>query len=301
MGKYNFKFYLKKNLIGFVVGAIVFSGIGVYAAITFPSNEVSYDNKASGLKSTNVKDAIDELYSACTSKTAAEEIIENAGLEKDPYECRYFFIGSNPNNYITFNGEKAGWRIISAECDGTIKIMKNNSIGENFWSTAGGVSWARPASLNTYLNSTYYSNLTSIAQNQIVSHDWSIGGVDELGKDLGNTVNLENKEKWNGKVSLPTASEYVRTISDESCRTMYQIFIYSNCGNTTWMNNDTDWWTLSSRSGLAYYVIYVFNYGGLSYYNVNSASFNVRPTVYLSSKVKITGGTGTKSDPYTIQ
>ena len=70
MEKHNFKFYLKKNLIGFAVGAIVFSIVGVTAAITFPSNEVTYDNQTSNLKSNNVQGAIDELYYTCSDNSA---------------------------------------------------------------------------------------------------------------------------------------------------------------------------------------------------------------------------------------
>ena len=39
--------------------------------------------------------------------------------------------GPNPNNYVTFNNEEAGWRIISINSDGTIKIMRTESIGTN--------------------------------------------------------------------------------------------------------------------------------------------------------------------------
>lgn len=95
----------------------------MYAETYFPSKDTTYDNTTSGLKSENVQDTIDELYGVCFP-SAGDQIIEDGSLEKDPYECRYFFTGANPNNYITFNGETAGWRIISVECDGTIKIMK---------------------------------------------------------------------------------------------------------------------------------------------------------------------------------
>jgi len=53
------------------------------------------------------------------------------GLYKDTLEeGRCIYRGSNPNNYITFNGEDAGWRIVSIENDGTMKIMKRVSIGD---------------------------------------------------------------------------------------------------------------------------------------------------------------------------
>ena len=71
----NKKYYIKKNLISFIIGLIIFGGVGAYAAITFPSNEVTYDNTDSGLSSTNVKGAIDELYNTCTALSPGEQII----------------------------------------------------------------------------------------------------------------------------------------------------------------------------------------------------------------------------------
>ena len=99
---------VKSKLFYFSLGVIACSVVGVAAATYFPSNDVTYDNTESGLTSTNVQGAIDELYTECTKEpTAGETIIEDAGLEKDPYECRYFFTGANPNNYINFNNEIA--------------------------------------------------------------------------------------------------------------------------------------------------------------------------------------------------
>ena len=54
---------IKKNykiVAGIIIGGII-SGVGVYAATTISSSNISYDNKASGLTSTNLKGAIDEL------------------------------------------------------------------------------------------------------------------------------------------------------------------------------------------------------------------------------------------------
>ena len=42
----------------------------------------------------------------------------------------YRYIGSNPNNYIIFNGET--WRIIGV-FDGKIKIIRQDSLGELYW------------------------------------------------------------------------------------------------------------------------------------------------------------------------
>ena len=194
------KEFLKKYLIGFIFGFVSVGIVAVYAETYFLSNDVTYDNSLSGLSSTNVQEAIDELYGVCFPPKAGNQIIEDAGLEKDPYECRYFFTGSNPNNYVTFNDEQAGWRIISVECDGTIKIMKDTSIGSELWDSSGSTDWSRPATLNTYLNEDYYNDeLTATAQSQIVAKDFSIGTVIFGNNNLATQINDENSKKWNGK------------------------------------------------------------------------------------------------------
>ena len=294
-------------LPGFLTGLIICGTISVIAATYFPSNDVTYDNSESGLSSTNVQGAIDELYGVCTADPpAGETIIENAGLEKDPYECRYFFTGANPNNYITFNNEKAGWRIISVECDGTIKIMRVNSIGNQAWNTIGRVlnNWALPAELNTYLNGTYYNGLDTTAQRQVVSKDFSIGvvSVDETSTDLNYTITTENSKKWNGKVALATVSEYLRSNSRKSsCGTLIlNNDNYSSCRNTTWMYINDDWWTLSPYSGNEFASFHV-NLNGTVYFNIDvGSSLAVRPALYLSSEIKLSGS-GTQSNPYIIE
>ena len=144
------KEFMKKYLIGFILGILTVGIIKVSAETFFPSNQVTYDNTESGLSSNDVQGAIDELYNTCfPPKSAGETIIENAGLEKDPYECRYFFKGANSNNYVTFNNQPSSWRILSVECDGRIKIASGQS--SNVWDTSSNNNWDRPSTLNTYL------------------------------------------------------------------------------------------------------------------------------------------------------
>ena len=166
------KKFSKKYLIGFFIGLILFTVVGVSAATYFPSNQTTYNNGTTGMSATNVQEAIDELYNTCFPPKAGDTILDNVdivtsgdGLYEDEYEDgKYTYKGANPNNYITFNDEKAGWRIVSINSDGTIKIMRSVSIGKIAWDTSNSNNWNRPASLNTYLNSTYYNSLTSVAQ-----------------------------------------------------------------------------------------------------------------------------------------
>ena len=64
--------------------------------------------------------------------------------------------------------------------------------------------------------------------------------------------------------------------------------------------NNTYYWTLTPYSS---FNVRFVNYNGY-YYNGDSPSsysYGVRPSVNLKTNVVITGGTGTKSDPFTIE
>ena len=64
-------------------------------------------------------------------------------------------------------------------------------------------------------------------------------------------------------------------------------------------SNNTTYWTLTPYSSLD--VRYVHDIGYNSYFSPSSNSNGVRPSVNLKSNVVITGGTGTKSNPFQIE
>ena len=76
--------FFKKNILGIIIGGVIFGSLGVCAATYFPSNNVTYENKNSGLKSTDVQGAIDELYTACselaTPPTLGDTILEDVPI-----------------------------------------------------------------------------------------------------------------------------------------------------------------------------------------------------------------------------
>ena len=83
------KEYIKTNIIGFIIAGIIVSGVVVYAAVTFPSNEVSYSNSTSGLNSTNVQGAIDELYKDCKKSLGANLCSQALNNDLDFYLTRH--------------------------------------------------------------------------------------------------------------------------------------------------------------------------------------------------------------------
>ena len=304
----NLKKFLNNKIFIFILGGLVFGTIGVSAATYFNSKDVTYDNKTSGLNATNVQTAIDELYNTCfppftIGGRPVEIVTTGDGLYKDEYEDRYFYRGTNPNNYITFNNET--WRIISIEYDGAIKIMRNESIGNRAWDSSYSNNWTRPADLNTYLNGTYYNELNSTAQNQIVAKDWSIGAVTYDNNDLADQINNENESIWRGKVALITVSEYLRSNSNKSSCGTFSLNNdnYSSCKNSSWMYIYNDWYLLSPYTyGNSYTdVFYLRSDGLISTSYAGNTYASIYPAVYLSYKVQITGGDGSQSNPYLIK
>ena len=295
------KFYLRKNLFAFIIAVFLFGSISVFAVTYFPSSSSTYDPSVSGLNSTNVQDALDELYNVCQTITS-EDLID--GLEKDPYECRYFFTGANPNNYITFNEEKAGWRIISVECDGTIKIMRRESIITRTWgvdSVFANSNWA-DSPLQTYLNETYYKQIVYSSRKYIESSQFSIGAIQQ-NNNLQNQITNENKTTWNGYIALPTLSEYIRVSANNSL--CGSIELYNNnrekCNQTNWMKpKKVDYWyTLTPDRDLNNTEVYMIHNEYIDTISVRWAE-SAYPVLYLSSDLKLSG-TGTQSDPYTIK
>ena len=301
-------------LPGFITGILFVGTISVIAATYFPSNDVTYDNTNSGLSSTNVQGAIDELYNVCFPPTTGDGVLDNTdivtsgdGLYEDEYEDgKYTYKGANPNNYVTFNNETAGWRIISINSDGTIKIMRDGDINTSYnlaWDIYNSTNWNRPATLNTYLNSTYYNSLTSTAQSQIVTATYYAGAVTD-NNDMQDQISDEKGTTSNVNVALPTLSEYIRANSNkEQCGTSsLNNSNYNTCKNSDWMYNFNLrlWWTLSSHSSYSTMVFIVGSTGNVSYDNAGNTINAIRPTVTLSSSVQITGGDGSQSNPFTL-
>ncbi len=228
-----------------------------------------------------------------------EVVSSGDGLYEDEYEeGRYIYKGADPDNYITFSGET--WRIISVENDGTIKIMRSESIGNRAWDSSNSNNWARPATLNTYLNEEYLPTLSD--SDKVVSHNFSIGTVTYNNEDLATQINNEDEILWNGKVGLITVSEYLRANPN-----------VGQCGNLSLNNTNseicatTNW--ITPPNGYLWLISFTlrgnsFNYrlqndGWVGDSSHSNASNGIAPALYLSSDIALSGA-GTQSDPYQI-
>ena len=238
------------------------------------------------------------------------------GATEDITEYRYR--GKDPKNYVTFNNET--WRILGVfpTDDGTgkienrIKLIKDQSIGNKYWDTGNSNNWARSATLNTELNTTYLNNLSPTAQSMIGNTKYYLGGYNnslQIPKDVmyqyerkingGTYYNGSNPNNWVGKLSLMYASDYGYAVSDECTQTLYN---YNNatCKNNNWLFKGNNEWILPQNASFRYSVFFV-NFEGLVGHNiVYNDKYAVRPVLYLKPDVKIIVGHGTSTDPYVL-
>lgn len=178
-----------------------------------------------------------------------------------------FYKGSNPDNYIIFNNEI--WRILSAEADKTIKIIKNESIDNMSWDMSGSSYWSKPSDLNSYLN---------------------------------NEKQIQTKEK----IGLISATEYIRTNSNNiSCGNFtLNEANFSECINTNWvysMAQESKFWTISVAeylNGPSARAISINSFGMLEEI-LSEKTYSIFPVTYLSSEITLSGN-GTEQTPYTI-
>jgi len=208
-----------------------------------------------------------------------------------------------------------------------VKIIKNVSIGELSWdkSTNNGSfginEWSQ-ADLKILLNEGDYYNrlnkysstgLTSEAKTLIGDAKWYLGAHTTnsvttsamyeyergtaSGKQCSGTSfcndTVTRTTSWVGSIGLMYPSDYGYAANMTSCSGINLSNYNTSCKSTDWLFNGGYQWTLSpdADSTGAYNVFYVFSSG---YLNSSKANDNrvVRPVTYLSSDIKIIGGTG---------
>ena len=240
----------------------------------------------------------------------------------------YRYIGSNPNNYVTFNNEL--WRIIGVFSvdDGTgnveerLKLIKDESIGNMAWDSNNTNDWPK-ATLNTNLNNgDYWTNsLTSDAKNMIGDTVWYLGGSSTYGdvtasmfyeRERGTTVYRGRSTSWTGKVGLMYPSDYGYATSggsttDRNACLNKKLYSwdrrsYSDCKNNDWLYESSSYQQRTTITPLASSSSHVFFLGDAGFVgSVNAgATYGVRPVVFLKSSIKIVDGDGSSSNPYIL-
>ena len=239
-------------------------------------------------------------------------------------EYRYRGGDSVVNNYVSFNNET--WRIIgviptedtNGNVENRIKIVNVNLTTNRKWDDNGINDWTT-ATLNTYLNNTYYNTLSNTAKNMIGTTKYYLTSGTSTQVTIDNFWQNERKKDTtmeeyhfsrnqimqadtNKKIALMYASDYGYAASKKCLQQLYAYKDDSNCiTENNWMDKSQMTWTIVPSPSDHQKTWVIVPDGSTIPGNADYGEFAVLPVLTLSSNVKISSGSGTSSDPYQLQ
>ena len=231
------------------------------------------------------------------------KIVSGEGTEDNPYRLE----GDNDSNltgeklntrssgeYIQFGaGENNLYRIVSHETEGLTKIVSAEPLkvsGQYKKLALGNMNYSATTTMGLFLNGEYLNNyLTEENRNMIEENTtWYIGMIDNgdnyrLGKytDINMTELVPNRVTV--KVGLLRTGELMSG-QFESSKTLRE-------------GPSSTYWTLTQYNATTMRRV---NYLGYGSHGFHSEAYDIRPTLNLKSNVIITGGDGTKNNPFTL-
>ena len=154
-------------------------------------------------------------------------------------------------------------------------------------------SVSKDSEMLTYLNQKYTNN------KHVVNGIWNIGGT-TVDSNLKTQIKSINQFKWEGKAGLITISDYLKANAGKKCNSINNVNSnYTECSQNNWLYIPNEkWWTLTPYSDTTIMLWYI---GEAGFIDNNSTinSYGVRPVVYLSKDIKLTGN-GTKQNPFIL-
>ena len=201
--------------------------------------------------------------------------------------------------YVSFDSEL--YRIVSIE-DGITKLNKvdylrdgsKNVLIKRLATTSNYGSSSNTKSDNYwdyYLNNTWYATISNTYKNMLVKGTYYLGKTENsvsYKNSICSTVDVsistlacsKTTSTWRGYVGIPRYGEMFATQIGEG------------------ESSSNNYWLITPST--SYNSWYLDKSAYASRYSTTSAYLGVRPSITLSSTVKITGGSGTENSPYQI-
>ena len=196
------------------------------------------------------------------------------------YSGEYIRFGTNENNL---------YRIVSHENGTGTKIVSDLPLKENGnYKTllfGDGTSFNINTTLGNFLNTEYITNYITDKENNMVEEntDWYLGSIWDRGVDYKLTKYDENNQ---------LLTEDVTTAKVGGLR-----YGELMCGRIYDSSKEFQYWTITPvKADSATYVIIINN----TYSSQTTDIAGIKPAMNLKSNVIITGGDGTKNNPFTL-
>ena len=261
-------------------------------------NYINYDGKISHISTTDYTISYGVRPSIVLKSTV--EIEEGKGTATSPYRLKndndkdlngVKLNTRHSGEYIRFgNGENNLYRIVSHETEGLTKITSFEALKSNgmYINSAFGnnSTFSSTNAIGAFLNGEYLNNyLTEENRNMVINYTaWYLGTV-------GNNANYKLAKYKN--ISMTSIAN--STTSKIGLLRHGELM----AGNFNLNNNNTDYSLLTPFSSQLIRIIDRNNNSGYTYSTKDK--FAIKPALNLKENVYITGGTGTKEDPFTIE
>ena len=217
----------------------------------------------------------------------------------------YYYRGEVTNNYVNFAGQD--WRIMGINEDGTIKLAGLTTVDATLDMTKDYATDTLSFDdyIGTNLNNWYNSNITGTNDSLVATENFCYDKTNTF-DDLNPTLNCRDT---NGTVvtkigtfstdELMYAGAFIEGFAGNN-NNFYLAGDFENTTQTTLTfglnsNNKVYPYKLTTAASTRSDNIIPMEFSGQ-----NTQTINVRPVINLKSNVTITGGTGTKVDPYVI-
>ena len=315
---------IRKNIFGFIIGALLFTGISVYALNTLHSKNFIVDaSKIDSLsEDATVQEVIEDLYKKdyCPSKYKCYK------LHSTPEVGDYIKMTPTSTSYTT-DTSKTGytstqtinpseldtWRVIKVNSDGTIEV-----VSENISSTA--VYFKGQTGYKNFVG--YLNELANQYQNTkytIKARHMGYNGQTEYLTDTANKVDsTETTAPWScntggscNPVESQGGGDTLYTNDTDLVKNALGTLLASTKGGSAsiyWLAsryynyNGSSNWYYGGRSiysnGIidSSYDLYLYSSG----FYVNSLNFRLRPILTLKSGISYTAVRGTSDDPFVL-
>ena len=271
-----------------------------WAILTPNSNNNNYVSYFGNIASANTWGA--SAVRPSINLKPAIKIVDGNGTSDDPYRLE----GDNDINlegtllntrysgeYIRFgNGGNNLYRIVSHETEGLTKITSAEPLKENdnYKKLAFGdsVYYSSDNTIGSFLNGEYLTSDTYLTEEQVNMIEdnttWYLGQV-------GNGTNYRLAKYKDINMSSLTSND---TIAKVGLLRLGELM----AGQFNAYSNNSSFWLLTSLNfNRLRYIVDINS----SYENNPSVSHGIRPSMNLKQNVIITGGTGLKNDPFTLE
>ncbi len=194
-------------------------------------------------------------------------------------------------NYVWYSGKL--WRITAINPDGTMKMITDDAITSisygsdvNFYDISKKDDTSYTGSyMYQWLNEDFLDTLYNYQNIIVEDSTWNITTSSSNSTKLPETTLINNSIIGkNTPVGLLNSYEYYLSYKNTSYGSGY-------------LNIGYYWWLLNPYSSSYVWEVYSSGNGNDNY---PSNSFAARPSINLKSNIQLSGGSGTKDDPYTI-